>query len=61
MKGLPKKKARPVPNSISAMPMATSFTFGNLQMVPWSRPNSPPASPATATPAQGELVSTAVA
>ncbi len=61
MNGLPKKKASPVPNSIRAMPMATSLTRGNLQRNPCSKPNSPPASPATATPAQGEFVRTAVA
>ena len=38
MKGLPKKKARPEPNSIMAMPMAMSLTFGNLQIQPWNRP-----------------------
>src|SRR5688572_11440154 len=42
MNGLPKKKARPDPNSISAMPMAMSLTLGNLQIQPWNRPNSAP-------------------
>ena len=32
MKGLPKKKARPVPKLMMAMPTAMSFTFGSLQM-----------------------------
>ena len=32
MKGLPRKKARPVPNSISAMPVAMSLTRGSWQM-----------------------------
>jgi hypothetical protein len=32
MKGLPKKKARPVPSIIMAMPTAMSFTLGSLQM-----------------------------
>ena len=36
MNGLPKKKARPMPNSIRAMPMAMSLTRGNLQIQPWS-------------------------
>jgi hypothetical protein len=34
MKGLPRKKASPVPNSISAMPIAMSFTLGNEQIQP---------------------------
>ena len=32
MYALPRKKARPVPNSIMAMPMAMSFTLGSLQI-----------------------------
>jgi ABC-type uncharacterized transport system permease subunit len=34
MKGFPRKKARPEPNSISAMPIATSLTRGKRQMKP---------------------------
>ena len=34
--GLPRKNARPVPNSISAMPMAMSLTRGSVQMQPCS-------------------------
>ena len=61
MKGLPKKKARPEPNSIIAMPMAMSLTFGSEQIRPWIRPNRLPARAATSTPSQGEPVITAVA
>ncbi|OHV14801.1 hypothetical protein BK022_23750 [Methylorubrum extorquens] len=61
MKGFPRKKARPEPNSISAMPIATSLTRGKRQMKPCSRPKAPPARPATATPAHALPLSTAVA
>ena len=54
MNGLPKKKARPEPNSISAMPMAMSLTFGNLQIQPWNRPKQAPVADAASTPSQGE-------
>ena len=56
MNGLPKKKARPEPNSISAMPMAMSLTFGNLQIQPWNRPKQAPVAEAASTPSQGESV-----
>jgi len=61
MNGLPKKKASPEPNSISAMPMAMSLTFGNLQIQPWNRPKHRPAKAAASRPSQGELVITATA
>ena len=61
MKGLPKKKARPEPNSISAMPMAMSLTLGNLQIQPWNRPKQAPVAEAASTPSQGESVMTATA
>ena len=61
MYGLPKKKARPMPSSISAMPMAMSFTRGNEQRKPWTRPNTAPAIDAAPTPAQAEPVSKATA
>ncbi len=51
--GLPKKKARPVPKIISAMPTAMSLTPFSEQIAPWRRPNSVPARPAASTPAQG--------
>jgi len=56
MKGLPKKKARPVPNSIMAMPIAMSFTLGSLQIYPWIAPKKQPERPAQNTPNQGEPV-----
>ena len=59
MKGLPKKNARPVPNSISAMPMAMSLTRGNLQIQPWKRPKQMPLPAAARTPSQGEPETTA--
>ena len=56
MYGLPKKKARPMPKSISAMPTAMSLTRGNLQIQPWKAPNAAPAIPAASTPAQADEV-----
>jgi hypothetical protein len=61
MKGLPKKKARPEPKSIRAMPIAMSLTFGNLQIQPWKRPKTAPEQAAAKTPSQGEFVITATA
>ena len=61
MKALPKKKASPDPSSIRLIPTATSLTRGKRQIQPCSKPNPAPHRPATATPAQGEPVSTAVA
>ncbi|MGY4161960.1 hypothetical protein ACVINW_007802 [Bradyrhizobium sp. USDA 4461] len=52
--GLPRKKARPVPSSISAMPTAMSLTRGNEQMPACSAPNSAPVIPAASTPSHGE-------
>src|ERR1700738_4767569 len=52
--GLPRKNARPVPNNISAMPTATSFTRGSEQMPACSAPSRAPVTPAARTPSQGE-------
>ncbi len=54
--GLPRKNARPVPNSISAMPTAMSLTRGKLQIAACSTPSSAPDTPAASTPSQGEPV-----
>ena len=53
MYGLPRKNARPVPNSISPMPTAMSFTRGRLHTRPWSSPRARPAPPAASTPSHG--------
>ena len=41
--GLPRKNARPVPNSIRPMPTAMSLTRGRLQIEPCSSPSATPA------------------
>ena len=57
MKGLPKKKASPMPNSIMAMPMAMSLTLRELaDPAVEQRRSTAPASPAASTPSQGEPV-----
>src|ERR1700722_11954429 len=40
MNGLPRKKARPVPNEMSAMPIATSLTRGRLHRQPCRPPGA---------------------
>ena len=52
--GLPKKKASPVPSSISAMPTAMSLTPRSEQRTPCKSPNRTPARPAASTPTHGE-------
>ena len=54
--GLPRKKASPVPNSISAMPTAMSLTRGKPQIAACSKPSSAPDMAAASTPSQGEPV-----
>ena len=53
MYGLPKKNATPTPNSIMAIPTATSLTRGRPQIEPCIAPSTEPASPAAKTPIHG--------
>ena len=54
--GLPRKKASPVPNSISAMPTAMSLTRGRPQIAACTSPSSAPDMPAASTPSHGDPV-----
>ena len=54
--GLPRKNASPTPNSISAMPTATSLTRGREHSHACSAPSATPATPAVSTPSHGEPV-----
>ena len=54
--GLAEEEGEAEPNSIMAMPMATSLTRGSLQMKPCMAPSSMPTTPAASTPTQGEPV-----
>ena len=45
-----------MPNTIIAIPTATEFTRGRLQIKAWMAPNNAPTPPAARTPIQGEPV-----